>query len=108
MNSPKLRKGSDFDQTIGMLAARCGLSDGGYDVMTYPGPRSIPEILESMLPGGVQSRRLQSAPPLINAEAIRAIVGPGAWEQIRDSLNALMQLRERRVLLISPRAVVVK
>ncbi len=99
---------ADFDQTIGMLAARCGLSDGGYDVMTYPGPRSIPEILESMLPGGVQSRRLQSAAPLINVEAIRAIVGQGAWEQIRDSLNALMQLRERRVLLISPRAVVVK
>ncbi|MCC6908982.1 MAG: signal peptide peptidase SppA [Phycisphaerales bacterium] len=99
---------ADFDQTIGMLAAKCGLSEGAYDVMTYPGPQSIPEMLESMLPGGVHSPRAQAASPLINVEAIRTLVGEGAWEQIRDSLNALMQLRERRVLLISPRAVVVK
>lgn len=97
-----------FDETIAMLADKCGLAEGDYDVMTYPGPRSLVEMLESMLPGGVRAPRIGAASPLVNVEAIKSLVGEPAWEQIRDSLNALMLLRDRHVLLMSPRAVIVK
>ena len=98
-----------FDATIEKLAAETGLKDGDYDVMTYPGPKSIPEMLRSMLPGGVGAPAMPGADaPLVNVSAIKAVVGESAWGQIRDSLNALMQLRDRHVLLIAPRAIVLK
>lgn len=100
---------ADFDSTIEKLAAETGLADGRYDVMTYPGPRSIPEMLRGMLPGGVSAPAMPgAAAPLVNVSAIKALVGDSAWSQIRDSLNALMQLRDRHVLLIAPRTIVVK
>lgn len=96
----------DFDGTIGLLASQVGLDAGEYDVMTWPGPRSLMEILESMMPM-LAAPSVRTAGPMVQVEAVKALVGDAAWKSMRDALNALMLLRDRRVLLIAPRAIVV-
>ncbi len=97
----------DFDGTIDLLASEIGLGEGEYDVMTWPGPRSLMEMLESMMPM-LKSPSLAAPGSPLRTEAVRALVGEAAWESVRDALNAFMLLRDRRVLLIAPRAIIVK
>lgn len=97
----------DFDETIAALAAEVGVDEGEYDVMTWPGPRSLMEMLESMMPM-LAAPSVASPASQLPTEAVRALIGEAAWESVRDALNALVLLRDRRVLLIAPRAIVVK
>lgn len=97
----------DFDETIAALAAEVGVDEGEYDVMTWPGPRSLMEMLESMMPM-LAAPSVASPASQLPTEAVRALIGEAAWESVRDALNALVLLRDRRVLLIAPRAIIVK
>lgn len=97
----------DFDETIAALAAEVGVDEGEYDVMTWPGPRSLMEMLESMMPM-LKSPSVAAPVSPLRTEAVRALIGEAAWESVRDALNALVLLRDRRVLLIAPRAIIVK
>lgn len=97
----------DFDETIAALAAEVGVDEGEYDVMTWPGPRSLMEMLESMMPM-LAAPSVASSASQLPTESVRALIGEAAWESVRDALNALVLLRDRRVLLIAPRAIVVK
>lgn len=97
----------DFDETIAALAAEVGVDEGEYDVMTWPGPRSLMEMLESMMPM-LKSPSVAAPVSPLRTEALRALIGEAAWESVRDALNALVLLRDRRVLLIAPRAIIVK
>lgn len=97
----------DFDETIAALAAEVGVDEGEYDVMTWPGPRSLMEMLESMMPM-LKSPSVAAPFSPLPTEAVRALIGEAAWESVRDALNALVLLRDRRVLLIAPRAIIVK
>jgi len=104
---------ADFGGTIDLLADDVGLVDGSYDVMTFPGPKSMDEMMEDMFGGFVRS-------PSVGADAlagristaalaatVREVVGETAWPQVRDTLNGLMILRDEPVVLISPRVIVV-
>ncbi len=95
---------SGFDETINLLADEVGLDEGAFDVMTWPGPRSVMEMLESMMP----MLQAPSVASPLRTEAVRALVGEAAWESVREALDALLLLRDRRVLLIAPRAIIVK
>lgn len=97
----------DFDETIAALAAEVGVDEGEYDVMTWPGPRSLMEMLESMMPM-LAAPSVASPASQLPTESVRALIGEAAWESVRDALNALVLLRDRRVLLIAPRAIIVK
>ncbi len=97
----------DFDETIAALAAEVGVDEGEYDVMTWPGPRSLMEMLESMMPM-LKSPSVAAPVSPLRTDTVRALIGEAAWESVRDALNALVLLRDRRVLLIAPRAIIVK
>jgi len=99
----------DFDDTVSALASSVGLAQGSYDLMTYPGPMSLEEMMSQMAKGmGVQapgvSRAAEALPQLA---ALRALMGEKAYSQVCTSVNAALQLRDRRVLLISPVTIVV-
>jgi protease-4 len=100
-----------LDDTIKGLAEHVGLRE--YDVMDYPGPRSLSAVLEDAFKGfvnapvgGVQ----QAAGPAIAsgfASTLGAeVMGEAAWVQVRDQLSALMALRDQRIMLVSPRAII--
>lgn len=94
---------ADFDATIDQLASTLNLRDGSYDVMTFPGPKSLPEFFEDMMPGLRSPVGSRIAP--LGADMIGALVGDRAWSQIREALNAWIQLRDERILLLSPRVL---
>ncbi|MBX3403068.1 MAG: S49 family peptidase [Phycisphaeraceae bacterium] len=100
-----------LQDAVADMAAHLNLADGAYDVLEYPGPASLLDVIGGALgaaaPGSVQAGRDDPAlSPLVAAG--RALVGERHWPAVRDHLGALMQLRDRPVLLVSPRAVIVK
>lgn len=104
-----------LDDCLTDLAAELKLADGQYQILEYPGPRSIGDIIGDMLGGmaaapGVSLPRQfgEAAAPGLLAGSLRALVGEKHWPQVRDQLGALMQLRTEPVLLTSPRAILVK
>jgi protease-4 len=99
-----------FEVAITDMAKELGLRDGRYDLMSYPGPKSITEMLEDMFSGfGV------SAPGTGRAAASNAfagftaaaeeLLGPTSWATLRDAMNAMRQLDKENVLLVSPRVL---
>lgn len=93
------------------LAANLSLEEGAYDVLEYPGPASLLDVIGGAMgaaaPGSARAGRDDPAlRPLVAAG--RALVGERHWPAVRDHLGALLQLRDRPVLLVSPRAVFVK
>jgi ClpP class serine protease len=101
------------DAILGM-AADLKLDDGDYDVLEYPGPASLAETIgesfgAAALGIGVRKPGAFAATgmnPVV--EAIRALVGERQWPAVRDSLGALIQLRDEPVLLASPRVIIVR
>jgi len=106
-----------LDDAIGDLAMKIGLKDGGYDVMDYPAPKSIQEVIEDLMGNfgasahapGVSS--MIAGPGLgagvvstIRATAIE-LMGPAAGRQIGASLDAMLQMRREPVILTSPRVL---
>jgi protease-4 len=105
-----------LDDAIVDMAEKLDLRD--YDVMEFPAPKSIPEVLQDMLGGlamgpgggaggdGAVARRGVVADELVLV--LKEAVGPRAWPAVRDALGAYLQLRTNPVLLVMPRAIVVR
>lgn len=100
-----------LDDAIKDLAKAEGLS--GYDVMDYPGPKSIDEIVQDMLKGfgargpSVNALGRMGGGPVSELAALgEQLLGASKWRQVRESLEALTQLRDGKVMLVMPRVVV--
>jgi len=98
------------DAAIVDLAGQLGLAEGKYDVMSYPGPKSLDEMLEQLLGGfgAVRSPGGGGLAALIAGavESLAEVAGPRAWPSLRDSLDAMLLLREEPVLLTMPRTLI--
>jgi len=97
-----------LEKAIGDLAASAGLND--YEVMDYPGPKPLGEVIEDALKGFVAapSVRAGGGSGMELVSLVREIVGQRAWKQIEPSMTGLMQMRDEPVLLISPKVLIVK
>jgi protease-4 len=96
-----------LDDCIADLADTLKIKD--YDVMDYPGPKGIHEILEDLFKGGVASRRVQSGGIAADLLAtLEQVVGPKAWPNVRASLGSMLLLRDHPVILAMPRALIIK
>jgi protease-4 len=87
-----------LDKAIGDLAVELGLSV--YDVMNYPGPKSLDEVLQEMLGGFVTS---PVDGKLAVAAAAEELLGPRAWRQVSNAGRALMSFRDEPVQVVMPR-----
>lgn len=99
-----------LNDTIHSLAASLKMSD--FDLVEYPAPRSLEEIVEDML-GSAGGGLLGMAPRQgVGMQAIqstiRDVVGDRAFEQLRGPMRALMELREGKPLLLSPRVLIIR
>lgn len=102
-----------LDDCLDDLAAELKLTPGEYEILEYPGPKSLREVLGGFAGGMVSapdvgSKIAEKAGSQMLFGAVRELVGPKEWPQVRDQLSALMQLREKPIVLTSPRAVLVK
>jgi protease-4 len=91
------------------LATSLGLESGRYDVLDYPAPPGLSEILEGVFGSMVAAPGVGAAGanPLAGVVAVlKELVGPRAWPAMRDQMSAMMQLRKENVLLTSPRVLI--
>lgn len=100
-----------LQDAISDMAAKLELEEDSYDVLEYPGAASFAEVIgesfgASALGIGVRKPAAQTQNPVI--DAVRAIVGERQWPGVRDSLGAIMQLRDQPVLLTSPSVIIVR
>jgi ClpP class serine protease len=96
-----------LDSAIDDLAEHLKLED--FAVLDYPAPRSLPEILEDAFKGfGARAPGASAVPGADMAAALKELVGPRAWPSVQSALSGLMLLREQPVVLVMPRAIIVK
>lgn len=86
------------------MAAQLGLAE--YDVKHYPAPKSLNELLEETLGSAGRRAALDPSPLPPLAAALRETIGAREWPRAREMLGALLLLREQRVLLAMPRALI--
>jgi protease-4 len=102
-----------IDQVVHDLAAHAGLTEGQYDVLHYPGPKSLEDFLNDMfgemaMAPGARTDQANFAALAGKLALLRAAIGETAWPNVRDALNGIVQLRSEPVLLLSPRALIVR
>lgn len=96
--------------TIEAMADRVGFES--YDIMHYPGPKGLEELISEMLGGFVSAPRVGTSarqPGALIGEMgvlVRELVGPQAWPMVRDQLEAISIIRREPVLLIVPRTLI--
>lgn len=83
------------------MARHIGLQDDAYDVLDYPPPLTLEELIEQMLGGSPSAR---ATAPL--TAALRAALGERAWTQLQPAINAACVLRDNPVSLVMPQALV--
>ncbi len=99
------------DQIGGIDDAIKGLAESlkldGYDVMDYPGPKGLDELLSNTLGGFVRAPGAARGAGVSELGAMaRAVIGDRAWRQLGGPMDAFVQLRDEPVLLVMPRALV--
>lgn len=96
-----------LDDAVRDLASRLALAGGSYDVMDYPAPKTLPELIEEIMKGfGVQAPAV--AAQGAGVEALRAVLGEDTSAMLGAGAEALLQLRREPVLLVSPRGFVIR
>jgi protease-4 len=94
-----------LDTAITDLAAELGLDE--FDVMSYPAPKSLDEVLEEMLGGFVQSP-VSGGLAGVGTEAVEELLGPDAWRQVSNAGRALLQFRREPVQVVMPRVLILR
>jgi protease-4 len=88
------------------LAASVGLDDPG--VMHYPGPKSIPELLEETFGQYASAPGVVSPSPLAAVQQAGAQVFGPAWPSVRGGMEGVLELRKSPVLLMTPSILIVR
>lgn len=97
-----------LDTCIADLAKSLKLEQ--YDVMTFPGPKSLADALQDMM-GRFGQAQTGDEPPVARAQVasmLQEIVGPQAWPSVRRGVASMLILRDHPVALVSPSVLVVK
>ncbi len=103
-----------LSEAIDALAMHVGLDKGKYDVLDYPPAPGLFELLEGVMgamasAGPAPRASTATDQPFAGvAAAVRELVGARNWRTVRDHLAAVLELRRERVLLVSPRVLIVR
>jgi protease-4 len=102
-----------LDDCIEDLAAELKLTAGEYEILEYPGPKALMEVIGESLGGyvmapSVTGKVAEEMGPQMVFGTVKELVGPRQWPQMRDQLSAFMQLRSEPVILTSPSVVIVR
>lgn len=82
------------------LAMELGLDDPA--VQHYPGPKSIPEMLQETLGQFAQAPGVSMPSPLASVNAAGEQIFGKGWSQVREGMLGAMEVRRSPVLLMSP------
>ncbi|MCA9273277.1 MAG: signal peptide peptidase SppA [Phycisphaerales bacterium] len=89
-----------LNDTIESLADELGMSN--YDVLDYPGPMSLDDLMEQFTGGMVSS-------PIKGIESVvQGIVGPQAWPAVRQRIDGAIMLQNQPVMLMDPNILIIR
>lgn len=91
---------------LASMAEKLDLQDGAYDVMDFPEPMSLEELLQGALPMASAQAAAGELPATL--KALRELVGAPAFDQVSTAISALLTLRTEPVVLVSPSVILVK
>lgn len=94
------------------LAKQLNLADRSYDVMDYPAPKGLADMLGDLLGGlgGGASAPIGGRSVIMGELSAvgRELIGDHNWSGVSSQIEGLLQLRHEPVLLISPQAIIVR
>lgn len=101
-----------LEDAVKDLASELQLT-GAYDVLDYPAPKGFAEMLEGMMGGfGVNSPRISGQTRSVAASEVgtlvRSFVGEQNYRSLTGSMNAMLQMRNEPVILVSPQVLIFK
>lgn len=99
-------KVAPFDVAAADLAKSLNLAEGAYDLMDYPGPKSLGELIEAMLGVSPSASLLAPVGRQAAEEVGVTVLGPRGYRALRASVAALLQLRKEPVILVAPSVIV--
>ncbi len=100
-----------LDTAVDDLSAALALAPGSFDVLDFPAPKGLDEVLEDLLGGfGMSAAARTGRQPLAASleaglHSLEQLAGPESAASLRASARALWQLRSEPVLLLSPRVL---
>jgi protease-4 len=108
-------KVGSLDDCIADLAKSQNLTEGEYQILEFPGPKSVAEVFGDMMGGMVSAPNIgasnaigEQAGAAMLRGAMKEVLGERTFKDVAAQLDALMQLRKEPVLLTSPTAIIVK
>ncbi len=90
-----------LNDAIAVMADELDLAS--YDVLDYPGPQSLEDLLDQMVPGGVSASSPAPAASVL-AAGLEAMVGD-AWPSLRQRIDAAIMLRNQPVTVLEHRVL---
>lgn len=111
INMKMADKVGGIDVAIKDLAKQLNLTQ--YDVMDFPGARSLEEVIGDALKGFAAAPNVgalagQNATLAPVAAMGREIFGPAAWPAIEGAMNGIAELRKEPVIMMSPKVIYFK
>jgi len=94
-----------LDDAINDLASEIDLVD--FDVAHYPAPPTFEDMMQNMLGGFIQSPGMAVGQSQIEA-TLRMLLGEQRYMSVVDELNGIMLMRDEHVLLMNPRALIIR
>lgn len=94
-----------LDDAINDLAEELDLGD--FDVAHYPAPPSFESMIQGMLGGFIQAPGMAIGQSQIET-TLRMLLGEHRYLSVVDELNGMMLMRDEHVLLISPKALIIR
>jgi len=93
-----------LDDALNAMGDELGLDT--YDVMDFPGPKSLDQLFEDMFGSLAMAPGTRGMATL--AETAKAMLGEDRWPAVRDGIGGLMLLREEPVTLTMPHVLIVR
>ena len=94
-----------LDDAVNALASRVDVSD--FDVIHYPAPPGIEDVIEQMLGGFISAPKIELGPASVGA-ALQGLIGEQRYQAAVDTLNGITLLQKEPVLLINPRMIYIR
>ncbi|MFK7759360.1 MAG: S49 family peptidase [Phycisphaerales bacterium] len=94
-----------LDDAINDMASEMDLVD--FDVVHFPAPPSFESALQNMLGGFLEAPGAAIGQSQIEA-TLRVLLGEKRYLSVVDTLNGMMLMRDEPVLLMNPRALIIK
>jgi protease-4 len=106
-------KVGSLDDAITDLASSLKLEPGEFQILEYPGPKALNEVLGEMFGGASaglsgQGGMAERAGPAMMRGVVKSMVGEERFRELAAPMDAFLQLKKEPVILALPRAVMVR